>query len=45
MAEYADFGGIRIEDDVLVTDEGAQSLGPDLPKAPSAVEALAQESG
>jgi len=45
VADYADFGGIRIEDDVLVTDEGAQSLGPDLPKAPSAVEALAQESG
>ena len=45
VADYADFGGIRIEDDVLVTDEGAQILGPDLPKAPSAVEALAQESG
>jgi len=45
VADYADFGGIRIEDDVLVTDEGAQILGPDLPKAPAAVEALAQESG
>ena len=44
VADYADFGGIRIEDDVLVTDEGPQILGPDLPKQPSAVEALAQES-
>jgi len=43
VSDYLDFGGIRIEDDVLVTDEGAQILGPDLPKQPSAVEALAQE--
>jgi len=44
VSDYLDFGGIRIEDDVLVTDEGPQILGPDLPKEPSAVEALAQES-
>lgn len=39
VAAYEDFGGIRIEDDVLITDEGARILGPDLPKSPSAVEA------
>jgi Xaa-Pro aminopeptidase len=44
VADFVGFGGIRIEDDVLVTDEGPQILGPDLPKKPSAVEALAQES-
>lgn len=38
VAEFTDFGGIRIEDDVLVTEEGARVLGPDLPKQPDAVE-------
>jgi Xaa-Pro aminopeptidase len=38
VAEYVGFGGVRIEDDVLVTNEGGQVLGPDLPKRPDAVE-------
>ena len=27
VAEYRDFGGIRIEDDLLITDKGARLLG------------------
>lgn len=34
-------GGIRIEDDVLVTSEGARVLGPSIPKLRREVEALA----
>ncbi len=36
---YLDFGGVRIEDDVLVTATGATILGPPIPKAVDAVEA------
>jgi Xaa-Pro aminopeptidase len=28
LAGYYDFGGIRLEDDVLVTADGARRLGP-----------------
>ncbi|MEW6704479.1 MAG: aminopeptidase P family protein [Pseudomonadota bacterium] len=38
---HAGLGGIRIEDDVLVTAEGARVLGPAIPKARAQVEALA----
>ena len=39
LAEYYDFGGIRLEDDVLVTEGGARRLGPQrLPIAPDEVE-------
>jgi Xaa-Pro aminopeptidase len=41
VAEYRDFGGIRIEDDVLVTEDGARVLGPSIPKTADAVEATA----
>lgn len=34
-------GGIRIEDDVLVTPDGVRVLGPGIPKARAEVEALA----
>lgn len=35
VEEYRDFGGIRIEDDVLITDNGHKVLGPPLPKTVS----------
>ncbi len=36
--EFRDFGGIRIEDDVLVIPTGARILGPKIPKTISEVE-------
>lgn len=40
LESYYDFGGIRLEDDVLVTPTGARRLGPKrLPVAPEDVEA------
>ena len=42
VEEYRDFGGIRIEDDVLVTDDGYRVLGSKpIPKSVEEVEALA----
>jgi len=38
VEQYRGFGGIRIEDDVLVTDDGARVLGPPIPKEPGEVE-------
>ena len=40
LSSWRDFGGARLEDDVLVTDTGYRVLGPEIPKAPDAVEAL-----
>jgi len=37
---HAAFGGIRIEDDVLITPQGPRVLGPHIPKARAEVEAL-----
>ncbi len=42
VEEYLDFGGIRIEDDLLVTAEGCEMLGERLPIAPDEVEAIMQ---
>ena len=40
LESYFDFGGIRLEDDVLITDNGARRLGANrLPIAPDDVEA------
>lgn len=41
LDDYLDFGGIRIEDDVLVTEHGSRVLGKPIPKTVSDVEALA----
>ena len=38
---YRGFGGVRIEDDILITPEGCRVLGPHIPKAIAEVEALA----
>ena len=44
LESYYDFGGIRIEDDVLITPTGARRLGPKrLPASPDEVEAALQK--
>jgi len=40
VEEYRDFSGIRIEDDVLVTDDGYRVLGKPIPKTREDVEAI-----
>jgi Xaa-Pro aminopeptidase len=40
VEEYRDFGGIRIEDDVLVTQEGSQVLGKRIPKTVEELEEI-----
>ncbi len=41
LEAYRTFGGIRIEDDILITPEGCRVLGPGIPKTIADVEALA----
>ena len=41
VEEYRDFGGVRLEDDVLVTEDGYRLLGKPIPKSIEQVEALA----
>ncbi len=43
VAEYLDFGGIRIEDDVLVTETGHRVLGKPVPKTVAEVEATCNQ--
>ncbi len=44
LESYYDFGGIRLEDDVLITPTGARRLGPKrLPISPDDVEAAMQK--
>ncbi len=38
VERFRDFGGIRIEDDVLITDRGCRVLGPPIPKTVADVE-------
>ena len=40
LERYKDFGGIRIEDDFVITHDGARKLGKDLPKLVEDIEAL-----
>jgi len=40
VEKYKDFGGIRIEDDVLVTETGHRVLGKPVPKTVAEIEAL-----
>jgi len=39
---YRDFGGIRIEDSVLITEEGSRVLGKHLPKSVEEIETILQ---
>ncbi|MBN2316006.1 MAG: aminopeptidase P family protein [Sedimentisphaerales bacterium] len=40
VEKYRDFGGIRIEDDILVTEQGCRVLGKSIPKTIDDVEAM-----
>ncbi len=42
LAAYVGFGGIRIEDDILVTETACRVLGPTIPKSIATVEAALQ---
>jgi len=39
VEEYRNFGGIRIEDDILVIEDGCRILGPTIPKCINEIEA------
>jgi Xaa-Pro aminopeptidase len=41
VEDYREFGGVRLEDDVLVTEEGHQVIGKAIPKTPEEVEEIA----
>lgn len=41
LEAYRTFGGIRIEDDILITQGGCRVLGPHIPKTVAEVEAVA----
>ena len=40
LTNYLDFGGIRLEDDILVTETGSEILGERIPITPEEVEAV-----
>jgi Xaa-Pro aminopeptidase len=44
LESWVGFGGIRIEDDVLVTDDAHRVLGPPIPKHPDEVETVMAEA-
>jgi Xaa-Pro aminopeptidase len=41
--EYRDFGGIRLEDDILVTETGSEIIGERVPITPDEVEEIVQK--
>jgi Xaa-Pro aminopeptidase len=41
LEAYRHFGGIRIEDDILITPDGCRVLGPHIPKTIDEIESLA----
>lgn len=43
VEKYRDFGGIRIEDNVLVTEDGSRVLGKSIPKKVKEVEEITAE--
>lgn len=45
LEAYKDFGGIRIEDDYLITDSGSRLLGEQVPKTVEDVEAVRNGAG
>ena len=42
LEDFENFGGIRIEDNILITDEGYRMLGPHIPKTVDDIESLMQ---
>jgi Xaa-Pro aminopeptidase len=44
LESYKGFGGIRIEDDILITETGCRVLGKPIPKTVAEVEAIAGKS-
>lgn len=45
VEDFLGFGGIRIEDNAVITQDGARALGPSIPKTPDEVEARAGSAG
>jgi Xaa-Pro aminopeptidase len=41
---YRDFGGIRIEDNIVITDDGYRILGPHIPRSIDEIEAIMGEN-
>jgi len=44
LDSYRDFGGIRIEDNIVITNEGYRILGPPIPKTIDEIEGLMEDN-